>query len=191
MVSINHSRKVSDEVLGIWQRILIDNPSSSLIIVTMEKTPEGAQALFQSRFEKFGMPMSRILAAPRLSMLEFMRLSSIADFSLDSFPISGGVTTFHALWMGLPILTIKPQQPIPLQAYTSNILQTVGLSECIATDEASYLSIASKWINHPLEIELIRKKCRSQLLMSPYMAIQERVTELENTFEKMWIEFKK
>lgn len=191
MVSINHSRKVSDEALRIWQRVLIHNPSASLIIVTMEKTPEGALALFQSRFEKFGMPMDRILAAPRLSMLEFMRLASIADFSLDSFPISGGVTTFHALWMGLPILTIKPQQPIPLQAYTSNILQTVGLNECIATDEASYLSIASKWINHPVEIEQIRKKCRSQLLMSPYMAIQERVTELENTFEKMWIEYKK
>jgi predicted O-linked N-acetylglucosamine transferase (SPINDLY family) len=93
--------------------------------------------------------------------------------------------------MGLPILTTKPQQAIHLQAYTSNILQTVGLSECIATDEASCLSIASKWINHPLEIDQIRKKCRPQLLMSPYMAIQERVTELENTFEKMWIEFKK
>ena len=191
MVSINHSRKVSDQALTLWRRILINNPNASLIIVTMEKTPDGAQELFKSRFENLGLPMDRVLAAPRLSMLEFMGLSSIADFSLDSFPISGGVTTFHALWMGLPILTLKPKQPIALQAYTSNILQTVGLNECIAFNEDEYINIATNWINNPAEIDRIRKICRYQLINSPYMSFKERVNELEKTFTSMWQQFKK
>jgi predicted O-linked N-acetylglucosamine transferase (SPINDLY family) len=102
MVSNYHSRKVSDEVLGIWQRVLIDNPSASLIIVTMEKTPEGAQALFQSRFEKFGMPMSRILAAPRLSMLEFMRLALLQIFHWILSPFLAESPHFMRYGWGYP-----------------------------------------------------------------------------------------
>ncbi len=190
MVSINHSRKVSDQALNLWRRILIENPNSSLIIVTMEKTPEGALELFKSRFEKFRLPADRVLAAPRLTMLEFMGLGSIADFSLDSFPISGGVTSFHALWMGLPILTLKPNQAIALQAYTSNILETAGLDECVASNENEYLAIASNWINQPNEIDRIRKICRDRLIESPYMAVRDRVHELERSFTSMWQKFK-
>lgn len=186
MVSINHSRKVSDQILLLWQRILQENPSSTLIIVTMEKTPEAAQELFRSRFEKIGMPMNRILAAPRLSMLEFMGIASIADFSLDSFPISGGVTTFHSLWMGLPILTLEPKEPIALQAYTSNILKALDLSECIAPDQNSYSSKASEWIQNPTKIVQIRARCRAQLVASSFMAYKSRVDELEDVYTEMW-----
>ena len=187
MVSINHSRKVSNQALNLWRKVLIANPSAHLCIVTMESTQDGADALFKPRLVQFDFPMDRVRVIPRLTMLEFMRISAIADFSLDSLPISGGVTTFHALWIGLPVLTIRPPQPIALQAFSANILTLIDLPECIAHSPEAFLQKAQQWINSPATIDSIRNKCRHQLRHSPFMDHPSRVTELESNFRQMWI----
>lgn len=188
MVSINHSRKVSNQALALWRKVLIANPTARLIIVTMESTQDGADALFKPRLIKLDLPLDRVQLIPRLTMHEFMRISAIADFSLDSLPISGGVTTFHALWMGLPILTIRPSQPIALQSYTANILELIQLSECIAQSPEDFLAKAQQWIKSPATIDRIRNQCRPRLQNSLFMDHPSRVTELESCYRQMWVD---
>ena len=186
MVSLNHTHKISQNALLLWRQVLEQNPNSGLIIVSTESTQEGADALLKPRLESLTMPMSRIAVTPRLNLLEFMNVGSIADFALDSMPIAGGVTTFHTLWMGVPVLTIRPEQPMPLNAYTANILQTVGLDECIAESREDFLLRASSWISQPQQLDDLRQRCRSQLQSSPYMDHTSRVLELEQQYRRMW-----
>jgi predicted O-linked N-acetylglucosamine transferase (SPINDLY family) len=54
--------------------------------------------------------MDRVSIAPRLSIIQFMNMASIADFALDSYPTSGGTTTLHTLWMGMPIVAVDDPQ---------------------------------------------------------------------------------
>ena len=189
MVSLNHTRKISQDVLLLWRQVLEDNPNSGLIIVSAESTQEGADALLKPRLESLQMPMSRIAVTPRLALLEFMNLGRIADFALDSMPISGGVTTFHTLWMGLPVLTIRLDQPMPLSAYTANILKTAGLDDCIVESSEEFLLRASSWINQPEQLDELRQRCRFQLQSSPYMDHAARVHELEQQYRQMWHDY--
>lgn len=189
MISLNHTRKISHRVLQLWRRVLIDNPNSGLIIVSTESTQEGAEALLNPRLESMDMPMDRIALVPRLNLLEFMNLAGSADFALDSMPISGGVTTFHTLWMGLPVLTIRPDEPLPLQSYTANILQTVGLNECVTNSEAEFMLRAKSWISRPEQLDEVRKRCRNKLVNSPYMDYVARVRELEHQFRQLWLDY--
>ena len=108
MVSLNHTRKISDAALNTWREILEKNQNAGLIIVTGEVSELQKNNYFVQRLTESNLPMDRVAAVPRLTMLEYMRVASVADFAVDTFPISGGVTTFHSLWMGLPILTMCP-----------------------------------------------------------------------------------
>lgn len=186
MISLNHSRKISDAALNTWCKILKDNPNSGLIIVTSETSEAGIKEHFLPRLEAKRLPMDRVSAVPRLTMLQYMNVASVADFALDSFPVSGGVTTLHALWMGLPVLTLTPATNIAMQTYSGNTLRLVGLTECIATSAPELVSRASQWIKNPTLIDKLRERARPNLIASPFMNHKARVKELEACFTAMW-----
>jgi predicted O-linked N-acetylglucosamine transferase (SPINDLY family) len=186
MISMNHSRKLGDQALSAWRCILMDNPKSGLIVIGNDRDPDVAQASLAPRLHDAGLPMERVSIAPRLTMLEFMGLASVADFALDSFPISGGTTTLHALWMGLPILTLDDPLHGCMSSSTAATLRGLGLDECIATNIDQYNAIASQWINDPTQIEQLRQRCRPALEKSALMDHAARVRELETAFQFMW-----
>jgi len=186
LISMNHSRKISDLALSTWCSILLENPESGLIVIGNDRDPEIAQAGLAPRLREAGLPMERVWIAPRQTMLEFMALASVADFALDSFPISGGTTTLHALWMGLPILALDDALHQGISSSTAATLRGLGLKECIATDIEQYNATASHWIRDPIQIEKLRLRCRPALQASPLMDHAARVKELESAFQFMW-----
>lgn len=185
LACVNHSRKVGQEALGLWQRVLQACPGAALLIVANESTAEGAQALFEPRLRQQGLPMDRVAVVPRLSMREFMRMASVADLALDSLPVSGGVTTFHCLWMGLPVIALRPPQPMAVQSYACDILQTLGLQECIAHGEDDYVARLKALIDAPRQIETLRAATHKAIRESPYLDHAARVRELEAAFLAM------
>ena len=186
MISLNHTRKISEATLDCWQQILTQNPNCGLIIVTSETSEVEAGNFFTPRLVAHDFPMDRVSAVPRLSMLEFMNVASVADFALDPFPVSGGVTTLHALWMGLPVLTLTPATPIAMQTYSGNTLRLVGLHDCVTPNTEELVSRASQWIQNPTLIDQLRESARPNLLASPFMDHEGRVRELEACLHAMW-----
>ena len=189
MISLNHTRKLSQAALDCWRDILMQNPNSGLIVVSSEATEADAQNDFIPRLVDGGFPMDRVSVVPRLSMLEYMNVASVADFALDSFPVSGGVTTLHALWMGLPVLTMTPNTPIAMQTYSGNTLRLVGLDECVTTSHQEVVARAAEWIQNPALIDALRARTRPSLIASPFMNHEARVRELETCFHAMWRRF--
>jgi len=186
MISMNHTRKLGDQALSAWRSILLENPQSGLIVVGNDKNPEIAHSSLAPRLVDAGLPMNRVSIAPRLTMLEFMGLASVADFALDSFPISGGTTTLHTLWMGLPILALNDPLHGGMSSSTAVTLVGLGLDECVASNIEQYKAMASHWINNPIQIEQLRQRCRPSLQNSVLMDHSARVKELETAFQFMW-----
>lgn len=189
MVSLNHTRKISDAALNTWREILEKNQNAGLIIVTGEVSELQKDNYFVQRLTESNLPMDRVAAVPRLTMLEYMRVASVADFAVDTFPISGGVTTFHSLWMGLPILTMCPGNKIAIQTYAANVLSSIGLSEGITNNINQYVDLATYWIQNPSVISQLRSTIRQKMITSPFLDHDERVKELEYCFEEMWRRF--
>jgi protein O-GlcNAc transferase len=186
MISMNHPRKLGDQALSVWRSILLENPQSGLIVIGNDKNHEIAHSSLAPRLLDAGLPMNRVSIAPRLTMLEFMGLASVADFALDSFPISGGTTTLHALWMGLPILALDDPLHGGMSSSTATTLKGLGLNECVASTHEHYIALASQWINNPTKIEHLRQRCRPALQRSVLMDHTARVKELETAFQFMW-----
>ncbi|MEM9490476.1 MAG: hypothetical protein AAGC55_15115 [Myxococcota bacterium] len=71
---------------------------------------------------------------------EVERLLAFADVSLDSFPFSGGNSTYQALAMGTPVVTLPGDY---LRGRLSlAILCELGLTDCVAMDIEDYARIA-------------------------------------------------
>ena len=188
MVSLNDPRKINDDVLGAWKAILDSNPEAGLIIISNEKEKDTANEQFLPKLTAHEFDTSRVLVHPRLSMLDFLNISSVADFALDTFPVSGGTVTLHSLWIGLPSVTLGGAGQTGMNNSAASTLTGVGLGECVAGSIEDYVALAQEWIETPSIIADMRQKCRPALQASPLMDYGSRIAEVENAYHSMWTE---
>ncbi|SFE21222.1 tetratricopeptide repeat protein [Paracidovorax konjaci] len=185
LISLNNSAKVTDAMLGVWARILQARADARLIIMVKERTADAAQAAMQSRVEAAGMPLDRVFVLHQQPLNQFMELGHIADLALDTSPISGGTTTLHALWMGLPIVAMDAERGV--DASTARTLQGVGYAEWVATDEDGYVARALAFLDDPETLVRLRHETRQRLSACPLMDYASRTAEIEKAFRLMWL----
>lgn len=84
--------------------------------------------------------MDRVLVLPRQSHADYMNLLALADVSLDSLPFSGGNTTYQALAMGTPVVTMPGRflrGRLSLAIYAK-----AGVTDLVAKDLDEYVALA-------------------------------------------------
>lgn len=185
LISLNNSAKITDEMLAVWARILHERQDARLIIMVKEQDPDAAQAHMQPRVEAAGMPLDRVSVLHQQPLDGFMELGHIADVALDTSPISGGTTTLHALWMGLPIVALDAERAV--DASTARTLQGLGFGGEIASDINEYIKAALHLMGDAERLRIMRLSARSNLERSVLMDYASRTTDLEKAYRLMWI----
>jgi protein O-GlcNAc transferase len=87
------------------------------------------------------------------------------DISLDSFPLTGGTTTAEALWMGVPIVSLKGAAFYERLSYS--ILTNAGLGDLVADDLEGFVEIALKLAADRPRLQALRAGLREQIRQSP------------------------
>ncbi|WP_454707926.1 O-linked N-acetylglucosamine transferase, SPINDLY family protein [Delftia acidovorans] len=185
LISLNNSAKITDEMLAVWARILHERQDARLIIMVKEQDPDAAQAHMQPRAEAAGMPLDRVSVLHQQPLDGFMELGHIADVALDTSPISGGTTTLHALWMGLPIVALDAERAA--DASTARMLQGLGFGGEIAQDVDGYVRAALSLLDDPERLRRQRLASRTGLEGSVLMDYFSRTGELEKAYRHMWL----
>ena len=185
LISLNNSAKITDEMLAVWARILHERQDARLIIMVKEQDPDAAQAHMQPRVEAAGMPLDRVSVLHQQPLDGFMELGHIADVALDTSPISGGTTTLHALWMGLPIVALDAERGV--DAATARTLQGLGFGGVIANDFEGYVQAALDLMADPERLQQQRLTARAQLAGGILMDYPARTRELETSYRLMWL----
>lgn len=185
LISLNNSAKITDEMLAVWARILHERQDARLIIMVKEQDADAAQAHMQPRAEAVGMPLDRVSVLHQQPLDGFMELGHIADVALDTSPISGGTTTLHALWMGLPIVALDAERAA--DASTARMLQGLGFGGEIAQDVDGYVRAALSLLDDPERLRRQRLASRMGLEGSVLMDYVSRTAELEKGYRHMWL----
>ena len=171
-------------MLEAWNEILRKNPSTRLLIISNDDDVKKSSGQLSTLLGKFKHISEQSLIMPRLSLQDFMSLAYVADLALDSYPISGGTTTLHALWMGLPVICMDSDNP--MSAASSKTLTGVGLTQCIANNREEFIAKACELINDKEKLLQLRLDTRSYLLKSPLMDYRSRVDDLTNALINAW-----
>ena len=105
--SFANANKINKEVLSAWLKILKNVPNSKLFLKSFEfQIPNQAERI-RSFFLKNNINLNRIFIEKPSDRIELLYSYNSIDIVLDTFPYSGGTTSFEASWMCVPILTLS------------------------------------------------------------------------------------
>lgn len=179
--SLNTLAKVNDGVVELWAKLLEAAPNSKLAV----HVPGGqSNPSILDRFARLGIPSGQLDPLPRRNRDDYLALYNRIDIALDPFPYCGGTTTFDALWMGVPLVTLAGQ--LPLARAGVSILTNLGMPELIAQSPEHYIRIAAEFAADKPRLAQIRSTLRSRLRESVLLDEPRYVRDLERAFRNAW-----
>jgi protein O-GlcNAc transferase len=182
--SFNNPVKISDTTLRLWAAVLRECGTARLLVKGSGlDAPDTAQA-FRFRFAAQGGAADRLDFAGWVPGISFLDLYNDVDIVLDTTPFTGGRTTFDAIWMGVPVVTLVGR--LPYGRYSYSHLMRVGLAELCAGDEQDYVRIAVELAGAPGRLAEYRRDLRNRLSASSAFDHAEHLAELEGAYRIMW-----
>lgn len=133
--SFNRASKLSPEVIARWSTLLRAVPNAKMIVAGMPN--DQTSNMFRSWFKREGIVPGRLKFFAHTNSRDYLALHHLVDVCLDTSPYNGGTTTLHALWMGVPTLTITGST-LPGRV-GATISQHVGLTQFIAADDDDFI----------------------------------------------------
>jgi protein O-GlcNAc transferase len=187
--SFNNPAKIGPEVVALWARLLSRVPGSRLILKyrTVFEIPDVQRRLIGA-FGAHGIEASRIVfAGGDLPRGQHLALVGEVDIALDPFPFNGCTTTFEALWMGVPVVTLAGRRFLGRMG--ASFITHVGLPELVAADADAYLGIAAGLAADPERLAALRAGLRERVLASPLCDAQRYARSVDVAFRAAWREW--
>ncbi|MFQ6022740.1 MAG: tetratricopeptide repeat protein, partial [Acidiferrobacterales bacterium] len=103
----NNLAKITPQVIALWAEILRGLPEARMKLQTRELNDAATRERYRAQFESHGIHGDRLELAGHVPHQALLSNYSTIDIALDPFPYSGGLSTCEALWMGVPVITLK------------------------------------------------------------------------------------
>ena len=179
--SFNNPSKISENVIFCWSKILKKIKNSKLIIkcsndkkkldrierLLKEKEILGS-VIFHKRFD---------------DKQDHLNLYNEVDIALDTFPYNGVTTSFEAIWMGVPVLTMA--------GYNFNsrcgesINKNLNMEQLIAKDEEEYVSKAVDFSSNREKFMDLRKSVFLNAMKSPLFNKKQFAKNFYNSLKEI------
>ena len=180
--SFSKLAKIGSPVIELWSRLLERVPQSRLVIVAQGVSAASAQIV--SEFNRGGIGVERLLLLDAGPFETYLAQHSEVDVMLDTFPYTGGTTTCHALWMGVPVVSLAGRTVTSRGG--SSLLQAVGLGELVAESPDEYVRIASELAGDSRRLADLRLSMRDRVSRSPLTDGVTFTRNLERRYRSIW-----
>lgn len=178
----NNFSKVTDSILTAWREILAAVPNSRIILKhKIFDTAEGKDFVLE-RMKDLGLNIEQIEL--RGFSADYLRQYNEIDIALDTFPYNGGLTTCEALYMGVPVVSLRGDRHGNRIAYS--ILKNVGVEELAVSNLTEYIQRAVALANDKDLLQVLHKNLRAMFQNSPLMDAENYVREVEEIYLQIW-----
>jgi predicted O-linked N-acetylglucosamine transferase (SPINDLY family) len=167
----NNVAKINDRVIAAWSRVLKGVPGSKLALKWRTFADASFRIAFAARLKRAGIGPERIELRRAGDYPAMLAEYGDIDIALDTFPFTGGQTSFDATWMGVPVVTLAGHRPVGRQ--TLSILGNLGMEDLAADSEDAYVVRAVALANDPARLADYRASIRDRMRASPLMQAPE------------------
>lgn len=183
--SFNNISKISDPTVACWAKILRAVPDSRLLLKAKQLEDETVRQGIWDRFAGFGVARERVILKGRIpTPAEHLALYNHVDIALDPFPYCGTTTTAEALWMGVPVVTLRGRGFV--SRVGESILNNIGKSAWVTGSPDDYVETAVNLAANQSELNSLRRGLRETVLTSPLCDAPRFARHLEDALRGMW-----
>ncbi len=182
--SFNNASKLTDETLSLWHELLRRVPKSRLLLKHKLFGSDEGRRFTEERLTRLGFDLSRV----ELRGFSPGHIFEYADMdvALDTYPYTGGMTTFEALAMGVPVVSRYGARHGTRFGYS--ILQNLGLGELAAPSAEQYVNVAAALATDTQLLSALHEKLRGMLAASPLTDAAQYAADVEAAYEAVWNE---
>lgn len=186
--SFNSLTKLTSGVLKLWAQVLLAVPGSRLLLKTVALADAATRQQLIADFATHGVDEERLMLVPSdATHFEHLNRYNQVDIGLDPFPCNGGTTSFDAMWMGVPVVTLAGDRFISRMGVS--MLTSLGLTELIAKTPEDYVAIAARLAGDPVRLAALRAGLRERMANSPLTDAKRFTLNLEKAYREMWRTF--
>ena len=165
--SFNNFHKISDDTIDVWSKIL-NNSNSQIILKNSMPFSIVGEELKLNLLRKFiarGVEKKKILFINRKKdFQDHLGLYNNVDVALDTFPYPGVTTSFDAVLMGVPVLTMKGHNFNSRCGESINI--NLQMENFIAKNKDDYFNKAISFQKEKNSLQNFGKNLREKVLKS-------------------------
>jgi protein O-GlcNAc transferase len=182
--SCNNVLKLNTRVVALWSRLLLAIPRARLVLRHGFLSAAAVREEIARQFAAAGIGADRLDLRPGIDRAGLLATYNDIDIALDPFPYGGGTTTAEALWMGVPVISLRGDRFCG--RVSESMLTTVGLPGLVAPDAAAYIATASGLAADLSSLAALRGRLRAMVVGSPLCDADRFTRNLESAYRSMW-----
>jgi protein O-GlcNAc transferase len=182
--SCNNVLKLNRRVIELWSELLRSVPQARLLLRHGFLSVAPVREEIARQFADCGIAADRLDLRPGTDRAGLLATYNEIDIALDPFPYGGGTTTAEALWMGVPVVSLRGDRFCG--RVSESMLVTVGLPALVAADNAGYIATASGVAADLPSLAALRGRLRDTVVESPLCDAVRFTRNLESAYRAMW-----
>jgi predicted O-linked N-acetylglucosamine transferase (SPINDLY family) len=183
--SLNTLSKLTDEVIALWSGLMQAVPGSRLVLQAEPLGHDWVRQRIIAKFASHGVDRERLdLHKRSVTIVEHLELYNEIDIALDPFPWGGHTTTCTALFMGVPVVTLRGRRMA--SRMSASALHRMGFDAWIAETPEQYLQIAARLAGDVERLATIRQAQRMVFATSGLMDGHRLARAVEAAYLAIW-----
>jgi len=184
--SFNNPSKVNSDVISLWADVLKAVSGSKLLLKYRNFLDQPSlRQRWITAFGEHGIGEDRLIFGSSVdNRTEHLALYHRVDMALDTFPFNGATTTFEALWMGVPVISLMGGSFISRAA--GSLLTHAGHPEWAAENREAYVAAAVELAGDIARLAEIRAGLRAEVAESKLCDSGTYTSTVEAAYRDMW-----
>ncbi|MCF8476019.1 MAG: tetratricopeptide repeat protein [Pseudolabrys sp.] len=183
----NNWAKATPATIALWAEVLSAMPAARLFLKTKTLGDEAGRAGARAGFAAHGIGSERLILEGASPRAELLAAYNRVDIALDPLPFGGGTTTAEALWMGVPVVTLRGDRFVG--RVSESIMAAVGVGDLVASDRAGYVKAVADLASDRVRLAGLHNGLRQMVEGSPICDGPRFVASLEAAYRGMWNEW--
>ena len=180
--SFNRLGKINEATVQLWSQLLRALPAARMILAGVPLERRHLRLI--EWFAAAGIARERLTVHPWSTLEAHLALHHQVDIGLETLPYTGCTTSNHALWMGVPTLTLVG--PTPASRLSAANLGHLGLEEFIAVSAADFVAKGLSWANDLPALAALRAGLRARWQSAPARRAAFVADGIEAALRRMW-----